>query len=231
MKTITFTKQQIVEKFVDVELEEAGYNNQDFYLSSENRLRYVLATQDLPYVYPEQKFPEGVEKNKFYDCINFEEEGKDFVVKDPKLLQQLMDMDYDSLRDYVEDNDYEWLGADFEHIEEYLNFVSDMQDEWQFIAGGTHNSDEYMDIVKQSRKNQRTHNKFKSAIEILLSYVPEDDYVKQDIYRKLNHQGIDTEFLDGLGLIKENQEKHIDLSLEENAVWDNPEVREVEENA
>tara|TARA_A100001388_G_scaffold40948_1_gene26225 strand:+ start:3933 stop:4550 length:618 start_codon:yes stop_codon:yes gene_type:complete len=205
MKTTTFTKQQIVEKFVDVELEDAGYNNQDFYLSSENRLRYVLATVELPELYGEQKLPEGTEKNKFYNCIIFPEEGKDFVVKNPELLQQLMDMDNDSLHDYVEDNDYEWLGADFEHIEEYLCFVSDMQDEWQFIAGGTHNDDEYMDIIKQSRNNQRTHNKFKSAIEILISYVPENDYVKQNIYRKLNHQGIDTEFLDGLGLIKEDK--------------------------
>tara|TARA_R100001086_G_scaffold247036_1_gene180357 strand:+ start:95 stop:712 length:618 start_codon:yes stop_codon:yes gene_type:complete len=204
MKTINFTKQQIVKKFVDVELEDAGYNNQDFYLSSENRLRYVLATTELPEVYPEQKLPEGIEKNKFYDCINFEEEGKDFVVKDPELLQQLMDMDYDSLRDYVEDNDYEWLGADFEHIEEYLDFVSYMQDEWQFIAGGTHNDDEYMDIIKQSQNNKRTNNNYKSAIEILISYVPEDDYVRQNIYRKLNDQGIDTKFLDELSLIKED---------------------------
>ena len=30
-------------------------------------------------------------------------------------------------------------------------------------------------------------------------------------------------------IIEENQEEHIDLSLEENAVWDNPEVREDEE--
>ena len=156
MNTITFTKQQIVEKFVDVELEDAGYNNQDFYLSSENRLRYILATQDLPYLhngYEKEELAEGQEKNKFFDCINFEEEGKDFVVKNPELLQQLMDMDCGSLHDYVEDNDYDWLGCDFEHIEEYLNFVSDMQDEWEFIAGGTHNNDEYMDIIKRLKNS------------------------------------------------------------------------------
>ena len=41
-------------------------------------------------------------------------------------------MDYDSLLKYVEDNEFDWLGVDFEHIEEYLDFVSYMQDEVEF---------------------------------------------------------------------------------------------------
>ena len=104
-------------------------------------------------------------------------------------------MDYDSLYDYVEDNKFEWLGADFEHIEEYLNFVSYMQDEVEFIAGGTHNDDEYMDIIKQY-PDKRKNSKYETAIQILMSYAPEGEYTRSNIIRKFQDLGIDTDFLD-----------------------------------
>ena len=103
-------------------------------------------------------------------------------------------MDYDSLYSYVEDNEFEWLGADFEHIEEYLDFVSYMQDEWDFVAGGIQNNDEYMDIIKQP-VDKRKNSKYETAIQILMSYVP-DEYTKDHILRKFTHMGIDTAFLD-----------------------------------
>ena len=50
MNTITFTDQQIKDAFCDVDLPEEGYNNQGFYMGSEQRMRYVLVTMELgPY--------------------------------------------------------------------------------------------------------------------------------------------------------------------------------------
>ena len=195
--TTKFTQEQIVKKFVYLDLPEEGYNNQDFYQMSDETLRYVLATCELPY--DDRKLKEGQEKNKFYNCIEFytfteNTTVEKFKVNNPKLLQELMDMDYDSLYSYVEDNEFEWLGADFEHIEEYLDFVSYMQDEWDFVAGGIQNNDEYMDIIKQP-VDKRKNSKYETAIQILMSYVP-DEYTKDHILRKFTHMGIDTAFLD-----------------------------------
>lgn len=200
MNTPKTTEQQIVEKFVYLDLPDKGYNNQDFYQMSDETLRYVLATCELPYLQPSEKLKEGQEENKFYNCIEFNtytesSTTEKFKVNDPKLLQELMDMDYDSLYDYVEDNKFEWLGADFEHIEEYLNFVSYMQDEVEFIAGGTHNDDEYMDIIKQY-PDKRKNSKYETAIQILMSYAPEGEYTRSNIIRKFQDLGIDTDFLD-----------------------------------
>ena len=166
---------------------------------SNETLRYVLATCELPYLYNGRKLKEGQEKNKFYNCIEFNtytenSTAEKFKVNNPKLLQELMDMDYDFLLNYVEDNEFDWLGADFEHIEEYLNFVSYMQDEVEFIAGGTHNQDEYMDIIKQF-PDKRKNSKYETAIEILISYAPQDEYTRNNILRKLQDLGIDTAFL------------------------------------
>ena len=199
MTTTTFTQEQIVKKFVYLDLPEQGYNNQDFFEMSDETLRYVLATCELPYLYNGRKLKEGQEKNRFYNCIEFytyteSPTNEYFKVNNPKLLQELMEMDYDSLITYVEDNEFEWLGGDFEHIDEYLGFVSYMQDEVEFIAGGTHNDDEYMDIIKQF-PNKRKNSKYETAIEILMSYV-EDEHTRDNILIKLTDMGIDTAFLD-----------------------------------
>lgn len=195
----TFTQEQIVKKFVYLDLPEEGYNNQDFYEISDETLRYVLATCELPYLYNDKKLKEGQEKNKFYNCIEFHTFSENstvekFKVNNSKLLQELMDMDYDSLLKYVEDNEFDWLGADFEHIEEYLDFVSYMQDEVEFIAGGIQNNDEYMDIIR-TPVDKRKYSKYETAIQILMSYV-EDEYTRDNILRKFTNLGLDIAFLD-----------------------------------
>ena len=168
------TKEQIVEKFVDVELPEKGYNNQDFYEASEQRLRYVLATMDMaPSCLSKEQYDLFKTDNKFCNCIEFYKKGQDYVVNDPGLLQELMGMDYDALYNYVIDNEYEWIGDDFYHINEYLDFVSDMQDKWQFVQGDICNDDEYMEIIKKpwvrdSVKGYKSDNKYEIAYKILL---------------------------------------------------------------
>ena len=62
MTTTTFTQEQIVKKFVYLDLPEQGYNNQDFFEMSDETLRYVLATCELPYLYNGRKLKEGQEK-------------------------------------------------------------------------------------------------------------------------------------------------------------------------
>ena len=173
---MTYTKQQIIDAFVDVELETEGYNNQDFYESSEQRLRYVLVTLDMS---PENLRDGGQlelgqdESNRFYDCIEFYQNGEEFIAKNPERLQELMDMDFEALEEYVCRNNYDWTGYDFDHMEEYLVFVSEMQDEWQFIRGEVCNDSEYMEIIKQpwirdKVKGYKSDNRFELAYLILL---------------------------------------------------------------
>ena len=173
---MTYTKQQIIDAFVDVELETEGYNNQGFYMCSEQRLRYVLVTLDMS---PENLRDGGQlelgqdESNRFYDCIEFYQNGEEFIAKNPERLQELMDMDFEALEEYVCRNNYDWTGDDFDHMEEYLVFVSEMQDEWQFIRGEVCNDSEYMEIIKQpwirdKVKGYKSDNRFELAYLILL---------------------------------------------------------------
>ena len=173
---MTYTKQQILDAFVDVELETEGYNNQGFYMCSEQRLRYILVTMDMS---PENLRDGGQlelgqdESNRFYDCIEFYQNGEEFIAKNPERLQELMDMDFEALEEYVCRNNYDWTGDDFDHMEEYLVFVSEMQDEWQFIRGEVCNDSEYMEIIKQpwirdKVKGYKSDNRFELAYLILL---------------------------------------------------------------
>ena len=113
------------------------------------------------------------ESNRFYDCIEFYQNGEEFIAKNPERLQELMDMDFEALEEYVCRNNYDWTGDDFDHMEEYLIFVSEMQDEWQFIRGEVCNDSEYMEIIKQpwirdKAKGYKSDNRFELAYLILL---------------------------------------------------------------
>ena len=147
---ITFTNQEIKDAFCDVDLPTEGYNNQGFYMGSEQRIRYVLVTMELG-PYEKTLFTED---NKFYNCISFGYKEfpylKDvtWTVNNPKLLQELIDMDYDALEQYINTNGYEWLGDDFDHMDEYLTFASEMNDEFYFEKGDICNDSEYMEINK-----------------------------------------------------------------------------------
>ena len=56
------TQEQIVKKFVYLDLPEEGYNNQDFYEMSDETLRYVLVTCELPYLYNGKKLKKAKKK-------------------------------------------------------------------------------------------------------------------------------------------------------------------------
>jgi hypothetical protein len=188
MNTITFTDQQIKDAFCDVDLPTEGYNNQGFYMGSAQRIRYVLVTME-HYPYEKTLF---TEENKFYNCISFGYKQfpylKDvtWTVNNPELLQELIDMDEDALYEYVESNGYEWLGDDFEHINEYLIFTSEMNDEWYFEEGDICNDSEYMEIhkypwIKDEVSGYKSDNKYEVAYMILL----ENAQLNEDIKNRL----------------------------------------------
>ena len=121
----------------------------------------------------------GQEDNRFYNCISFEYNklqyltGVKWKVNNPELLKELMDMDYDQLYDYVTHNSFEWIGDDFEHMNEYMAFVSDMNDEFYFEQGDICNDDEYMEIIKKpwirdEVKGYKSDNEYEIAYKILL---------------------------------------------------------------
>ena len=185
MNTITFTDQQIKDAFCDVDLPEEGYNNQGFYMQSEQRIRYILVTMELG-PYEKTLFTED---NKFYNCISFGYKAfpylKDvtWTVNNPELLQELINMDYDALEEYVTVNGYEWLGDDFEHIDEYLSFASEMNDEFYFEQGDICNDSEYMEInkfpwIRDKVKGYRAENKYEVAYQILLENAQLTDDIK-----------------------------------------------------
>ena len=183
-----FTDQQIKDAFLDMDLPSEGYNNQGFYMGSEQRIRYVLVTMELA---PSESTL-FTEDNKFYNCISFGYKQfpylKDvtWTINNPELLQELIDMDEDALYEYVERNGYDWLGDDFEHIKEYLIFTSEMNDEWYFEEGDICNDSEYMEIhkyrwIKDEVSGYKSDNKYEVAYMILL----ENAKLNEDIKNRL----------------------------------------------
>tara|TARA_B100001287_G_scaffold252208_1_gene233982 strand:- start:1471 stop:2055 length:585 start_codon:yes stop_codon:yes gene_type:complete len=187
----------IIEKFfVDSDLPDEGYNNQDFYMGSANRMRYILATLDMspgdPYS-DDHQLKLGQEDNRFYGCIEFFDNG--FSVKNDSLLKELIAMTEQELTNYIETNEYEWLGDDYDHIHQYLNFVSAWQDEWQFW-GEDMDNDECMTIVRERwitdrKAGVKSTNPYEVAYNILAEYwdhLPEDE--KEEINARLEPLGL-----------------------------------------
>jgi len=193
-----FTKTDIIATFVDIDLPEYGYNNQDFYMGSAQRMRYLLAHLELS---PENardggQLELGQEDNRFCECISFGLNGsKEFTVHDEKLLKELMLMSHQELEDYIVNNNYEWLGDDYDHIHEYLSFVSGWQDQFQFWGEDMDDIDQ-MTIVKDEwivdkDSGFKSDNKYEVAYNILNEYwdhLPDDD--KESIHKRLEAIGV-----------------------------------------
>ena len=193
------TSQQIKDAFVDVNLPEEGYNNQDFYLHSAQTIRYILVTIDMS---PENtrdggQLELGQEDNRFYNCIEFSygdptySKDTSHKINNPDRLQELMDMDYDALHEYVTHNAFEWIGDDFDHMKEYMSFASDMNDEFYFEEGDICNDDEYMEIIKKpwirdEVKGYKSDNNYEIAYKILL----ENALITNDIKKRLEAVGV-----------------------------------------
>ena len=110
--TTTFTQEQIVKKFVYLDLPEEGYNNQDFYQMSDETQRYVLATCELPY--DDRKLKEGQEKNKFYKFQKIEQR------KNIELKKTLIN----EVKDILEKDDWN----------DFNNRMKEIQKDWKDIG-------------------------------------------------------------------------------------------------
>ena len=193
--TTNFTQDDIIATFVDIDLPTEGYNNEDFYLGSTQRMRYLLVTRELGEE-PEKQLELDLEDNRFCECISFGQDGtKTFTVHNEELLQELMAMSHQQLEDYITDNEFTWLGDDYEHIHEYLTFVSGWQEQFQFWGEDLENPDQ-MTIIKDlwivdDESGFKSDNKYEVAYNILNEYwdhLPEDE--KESIHKRLEKVGV-----------------------------------------
>ena len=152
---INISKEQIKKAFVsDVKnIGEYVYNNQDWYQEDSQRIRYILATLELSpgNSYSDNKQLElGQEDNRFYNCIEFHDNGM-YKINDEALLSELIVMTDAQLEAYINDNEYDWIGDDYDHINEYLyDIMNEWQDEAEFEGTDMANPD-YMTITKRAR--------------------------------------------------------------------------------
>ena len=192
---MNISKEQIKKAFVsDIKnIDEYAYNNQDWYQQDAQRIRYILATLELSPVdayYKDGKEVQlelGQEDNRYYKCIEFGDDGE-YQINDEHKLSLLMRMSEQELRDYVETNDYDWIGDDYDHINEYLfTIMNHWQDEVEFDTEDYDNID-CMTVVKRAREwvrdgDFKSENKFEVAYQILMDYyneLPEDSRVELD---------------------------------------------------
>ena len=186
---MNITKEQIKKAFVS-EVKDIGveaYNNQDWYQQDDQRIRYVLVTTELSpgvgaHSYNDGKEVQlelGQEENRFYNCIQFDDKGE-YQINDEHRLAELMRMSYDELSDYVHKNEFDWIGDDYDHINEYLYVImNEWQDEIEFEGTDMENPD-YMTITKRARAwnvdpetGYKSENKHEVAYQILMDYFDE----------------------------------------------------------
>ena len=157
-------KEVILEKLIDLDIrDKQTYNNQDFYLWSEQRLRFLLITTETFYWSNDEE-----EDNKYYDCINL----ATLEVNNFDLAKELLFMDSVDLYHYVEvEKGYEWIGEDYEHISEYISFVEYRQDKYRWLnQSETWGDNDTMDIERITLK------------ELLARYRPlEHRYTMSDV--------------------------------------------------
>ena len=138
-------KEVILEKLIDLDIrDEETYNNQGFYLCSEQRLRFLLITTETFYWSHDEK-----EDNKYYDCINL----ATLEVNNFDLAKELLFMDSVDLYHYVEiEKGYEWVGEDYEHITEYIDFVEYRQDKYRWLNQSDNWDSDKMNIERVTLK-------------------------------------------------------------------------------
>ena len=204
---MNITKSQIKKAFVsDIkDIGEEAYNNQDWYQQDAQRIRYILATIEMDpgvgaHSYNGGKKVQlelGQESNRYYNCIEFDDKGE-YKINNEHTLAELMQMSYDELSDYVHRNDFDWIGDDYDHINEYLYVImNEWQDEVEFEGGDMQNPD-YMTITKRARAwnvdpetGFKSENPYEAAYHVFMEYwdsLPDDE--KPKIHARLEALGV-----------------------------------------
>lgn len=184
---MNISKEQIKKAFVSdpKDIGSEAYNNQDWYQQDAQRIRYILATIELSpgdnYSEKPRQYELGQEDNRYYNCIEFGDDGE-YQINDEHKLSLLMRMSEKELRDYVDTNEYDWIGDDYDHINEYLfQIMNYWQDEVEFDTEGYDNPD-YLTVTQRAREwvrdgDFKSENKHEVAYQILMDYfdeLPED---------------------------------------------------------
>ena len=200
---MTISKEQIKKAFVSDpnDIGSEAYNNQDWYQQDDCRIRYILATIEMdpgdPYSQGEKQLELGQESNRFYNCIEFDDKGE-YQINDEHRLAELMRMSDEDLRKYIEDNEYNWIGDDYDHINEYLfQIMNRWQDAVEYDTEGYDNPD-YMTITWRAREwvvddeqGYKSENKYEVAYSILNEYwdsLPDEEKTK--IHKRLEAIGV-----------------------------------------
>jgi len=203
---MNISKDQIKKAFVSdtKNIGDYVYNNQDWYQEDTQRMRYILATRDMSpgdsyadFEGEERQLKLGQEDNRFYNCIEFLDQGT-YKINDEKKLNELMNMTDGKVADYISDNEYEWIGDDYDHAMEYLFQI---MNEWQDIL--EYDTEDYdnidcMTITTRSREwkvdpdaGYKSENEYEVGYNILMEYfdnLPDDD--KESIHKRLEAVGI-----------------------------------------
>ena len=180
---MNISKEQIKKAFVSdpKDIGEEAYNNQDWYQQDDCRMRYILATTELSpgdnYSEKPKQYELGQEDNRYYNCIEFGDDGE-YQINDEHKLSLLMRMSEQELHDYIDTNEYDWIGDDYDHINEYLfSIMNYWQDEVEFDTEGYDNPD-YMTVTQRTREwvrdgDFKSENKHEVAYQILMDYFDE----------------------------------------------------------
>ena len=196
MKNIT--REQIKKAFVSdtKNIGDYVYNNQDWYQQDTQRMRYILATLDMSpgdnYSEKPKQYELGQEDNRFYNCIEFRDNGL-YKIKDEKRLLELMNMSDTEVADYIETNEYDWIGDDYDHVMEYLfQIMNHWQDVLKYDTEDYDNID-CMTVTTRQRdwkvdpeSGYKSENQYEVAYKILMEYwdsLPDDE--KESINRRL----------------------------------------------
>jgi hypothetical protein len=118
-----------IDFFVDPKEDwECSYNNQNFFEYNLHRFRYLVVDTQL-------------DNNPFEGCVDLET----LEVKNQLSFERLKQYTHEDLIKLGEVNEWDWLGDDFEHMWQYLNFIQDHDKDFNYntrIQG----EDEYMQI-------------------------------------------------------------------------------------
>ena len=200
---MAISKDQIKKAFVS-EVKNIGeyvYNNQDWYQEDTQRMRYILATIDMSpgdnYSEKPKQYELGQEDNRFYNCIEFLDQGT-YKINDEKKLLELMNMKPSQVADYISVNEYDWIGDDYDHAMEYLfSIMNNWQDVIEYDTEDYDNCD-CMTVTTRTRdwnldpeSGYKSENKHEVAYHILMEYwdsLPDDH--KESIHKRLEAIGV-----------------------------------------
>ena len=128
------------------------YNNMGFYLSNEKRLRFKICQLD-------SKF---YKDNKFFKCFDRDT----LKILKPSEWNTLSKMDLEDMKNLVDASSWDWLGDDFDDMQDYLDFVELHNPNITFSTKIKGKGGDYMDVYLHdiSMYNDREKEIYKKGL-------------------------------------------------------------------